>query len=284
MRLFIFLLLTVFGVSTTHAAPTEQSAKETYRWKRRRTTYEPLSKRIAPPPGAKRVVVKDGSYAYWLRHLPLLPKGSPVLSYHGQTIVRRNHPALAAVVDIDVGKRDLQQCMDTIMRLRGEYLGQRGQADRVAFAWPGLRHFSFKHWRHGLRPKRVGRRWKLVKKNRVWRGYRSLRRYLVFMFAWTGTIHQRGERRVKLENIRAGDFFVQAGSPGHAVVVLDLARDKAGNTYALLGQGYMPAQDMHVLHPKGSKTAWFLLQATKKLATPLWPTPFMMSDLRRFRR
>lgn len=37
------------------------------------------------------------------------------------------------------------------------------------------------------------------------------------------------------------------GSPGHVVLVLDICEDEAGKRAFLLGQGYMPAQEFHVL-------------------------------------
>lgn len=269
------------GKVSPTAVPTVKQAAQRYRWKRRREGYESLASRVAPPAGFQRVSVKPRSYAAWLRHLPLLAPGTPVRSFRGRLLLGANHRALVAVADLDVGKRDRQQCMDTIMRLRGEYLFWRGQPDRTAFAWAGGRRFGYKHWRRGLRPVKEGRRWSFVKKRGPWSGYRSFRSYLGYMFSWTGTIHQRGERKVKPAALRAGDFFIQAGSPGHAVIVLDLATNKRGDRVALLGQGFMPAQDLHVL--RGSEAGWFPLAPPKVVVTPLWPKPFAWSDLRRFR-
>ncbi len=261
--------------------PTTQQAARRYRWRRRREGYESLAARVAPPTGFTRVAANDKSYAAWLRHLPLLSPGSPVRSYRGRQILSPGHPALLAVVDLDVGKRDRQQCMDTIMRLRGEYLFARGRADRAAFGWAGGRRFGYKHWRRGLRPIKRGRRWRFEKTRRLWSGYRSFRRYLDYMFSWTGTIHQGGERKVKPSAARAGDFFIQAGSPGHAVIVLDIAVNANSQRVALIGQGFMPAQDLHVL--RGPRAGWFPLDPPKAVVTPLWLRPFAWSELRRFR-
>lgn len=43
----------------------------------------------------------------------------------------------AAVIDIDVEKRDLQQCADAVMRLRAEWLWSIGTKDRIAFNYTG---------------------------------------------------------------------------------------------------------------------------------------------------
>jgi hypothetical protein len=254
-----------------------------YRWARRHDGYLPLSERFVPPRGFSRVPVARGSYADWLRHLPLLPKGSPVRSFRGREILSGSDRALAAVVDLDVGKRDRQQCADTLMRLRGEYLYSIGKPKRTRFRWAGGRTFGYADWSKGLRPVRHGRKWVFEPKAQPSAGYRSFRRYLGYMFSWTGTIHQVSESRVRdPQKLRAGDFFIQPGSPGHAVAVIDIARDAQGHTKALVGQGFMPAQDMHLLRaPDG--TAWFDLSPPAALKTPIWTAPFRWTELRRFR-
>ena len=264
------------------APPTAADATRLYPWRRRHSGYNPMVQRIKAPAGYARVAAPRGSYARWLRHLPLFPAGRAVRSYRGGLILGADHRSLAAVVDLDLSKRDRQQCADTIMRLRGEYLHWRGLAQKVAFRWAGGKRFGYRHWCKGLRPQKKGRRWDFVATARPGRGYRHFRRYLEFMFSWTGTMHQVGEARVKAERIRPGDFFIQGGSPGHAVVVLDMARDRHGKIKLLIGQGYMPAQDLHVMRA-GDGSPWFDWDPQKgTIKTPFWHT-FRTADLRRFR-
>ncbi|MCK5796683.1 MAG: hypothetical protein KAI47_05850, partial [Deltaproteobacteria bacterium] len=114
--------------------PSVAEAARRYRWHRRRPGYEPLVQRIRVPTGYGRVSLASKGYGRWLRHLPLLAFGKGVHSYRGAVILPPGAKGILAVVDLDVGKRDRQQCVDTIMRLRGEYLYGRGRANRVAFA------------------------------------------------------------------------------------------------------------------------------------------------------
>jgi hypothetical protein len=74
-----------------------------------------------------------------------------------------------------------------------------------------------------------------------------------------------------------GDFFVVGGHPGHAVLVLDVAEDDRGHSWALIGQGFMPAQDFQVLAHDGDP--WFSLDGDT-VQTPFWPA-FSWSALRR---
>jgi hypothetical protein len=255
-----------------------------YRWRRKSARYESLAARVSAPVGYRRIEVLPQSFGYWLRHLPLLPQGTAVRSYRGKLILPANDPALAAVVDLDLGSRNLQQCADTALRLRGEYLYWRGLGDRAAFVWNGSRRFGYAEWRRGIRPVKVDGRWAFAARAGPLRGYDSFRRYLQYMFLWTGTQHQVSEPRVRdPRRVEPGDFLVQGGSPGHLVIVLDLARAiRSNRIVALIGQGFMPAQDLHVLRSK-TGSAWFELDFDRPLVeTPLW-RPFRWGELRRFK-
>jgi len=273
---------TLAETSGCPGVPTVAQAAKMYPWTRRQPGYASLACRVAPPVGCVPLAADARSYARWLRHLPVLPEKTPVRSYRGGLILPGSSRHLAAVVDLDVGTRDRQQCADTIMRLRGEYLHWRGQTERTRFFWAGGERFSYAQWRQGVRPVKQGRKWVFLRRAPPSQGYRSFRRYLGYMFSWTGTLHQMREPRVEASKLEAGDFFIQGGSPGHAVVVLDLCRDAAGTLRGLIGQGFMPAQDLHLLRAADG-SPWFRLDPSQRTVdTPLW-RPFHWSDLRRFR-
>jgi hypothetical protein len=81
--------------------------------------------------------------------------------------------------------------------------------------------------------------------------------------------------------INAGEVFITGGFPGHVVLVLDRATNPdTGETVFLLGQGYMPAQDFHLLkNPKDAALSpWY--KATTPLNTPEWI--FAAGSRRRF--
>ncbi len=92
------------------------------------TQHDQIKTRFVPPNGFVREGVND--WGDYLRLLPLKPKGSMVHLYEGSI---KDNPVHAAVVDIDIGNKDLQQCADAVMRLRAEYLFQANQYDDIHF-------------------------------------------------------------------------------------------------------------------------------------------------------
>jgi len=219
-----------------------------------------LAARIAPPVGAERVAVAEGSFGAFLRHLPLLPVGARVHLYDGREKARQD--VHEAVVDLDVGTRDLQQCADAVMRLRAEW------------AWALKRSIAFHPDPGSARELRFdgGDR-------------RAFEKFLVRVMADAGTASLAAELRpVAVADVAPGDVLIQGGYPGHAVLILDVARRSDGKTLLLLGQSYMPAQEFHVLKNLAdpSSSPWFdAATLATGLQTPEW-RPFTARDLRRF--
>ena len=69
-----------------------------------------------------------------------------------------------------------------------------------------------------------------------------------------------------------GDVFILGGSPGHAVIVVDMVEDMRGGKKFLIAQSYMPAQEMHVLRNFNEPeiSPWYTLKPGEILSTPEW--------------
>jgi hypothetical protein len=245
-------------------------AQPHYPWLQGKAPVRSLEQAISPPSGFKRIAAAPGSFGEWLRGLPLKPHGTEVKLYDGRTkCFGSSQPGIfgcekyhSAVVDIDTGNRDLQQCADAIMRLRAEYLLSRGETGKIAF-----------NYTNGQRVRFSGG------------GYKQFRAYMDRIFTYAGSYSlEREMNRVALADLRAGDVFIKGGFPGHAVLVVDVAENaNTGEKRFLLLQSYMPAQDMHILaNPKAAGGgAWYLLDFGTELVTPEWI--FASNSLRRFR-
>ena len=238
-----------------------------------------LTTRLAPPPGFHLRAVAPGSFEAYLGGLPLAAKGTPVKSYRGDVIVAGDDPRVVAVTTLDVGTRDLQQCADALLRLHAEY--KFAANDDAALSYRAASKFPmpFSRWITGERLVAKGNdlAWAPAR-GATGRTHANLRSWLDTVFNYANTVSiQRDASVVSRADVRAGDFFVQGGWPGHAVLVLAVAENAAGEKRALLGQSYMPAQSFQVLAQNGDP--WFSLQGDE-IATPFW-RPFGWADLRR---
>ena len=240
-----------------------------------------LSARIQPPAGYARAAVAPGSFGAWLRALPL-KAGRPDVRLFDRSL-KTNQSAHAAVIDIDTGVRDLQQCADAVMRLRAEYLHATGRERNIAFRFTSGDIARWTDWRDGLRPAVSGNRVRWTPSAARDDSYAGFRRYLDSVFTYAGSHSlERELGAVADTSLEPGDVFVQGGFPGHAVIVIDVAR-RGDATVFLLAQSYMPAQDMHVLvNPADAGLSpWYREDRTASLRTPEWTFP--AGAARRFR-
>ncbi|MDH5671058.1 MAG: M15 family metallopeptidase [Myxococcales bacterium] len=255
-----------------------------YRWSFA-TEADTLAARFPPPTGYRRVLLAPGSFGHWLRGLPLKPPGTQVALHNGRP--KRSQRVHAAVIDIDVGRRDLQQCADAVMRLRAEYLFGHGRGDEVCFRAANGGALPYRHWRRGERPPR-GQSGPWKPSAAPGRTHGGFRRYLdhVFGIANTASLYRELEPLADASKLAPGDVYIEparGGLFGHAVLVLDLAENASGEHLMLLAQSYMPAQDIHVLRnpdPDGPDPVWYRPATDGSLASPEWS--FDAGSLRRF--
>jgi hypothetical protein len=238
-----------------------------------------LFARFSAPEGTARASLDPKSFGAFLRHLPLAAAGTAVKSYAGGELHPATDPRIAAVIAIDVGHADLQQCADGVIRLHAEWLWSLGRKDQSYRAASGV-PLPFARYAAGERVVADGPRLRWEPTGRRADGYASFRSYLDTVFAWANTVSlERQAAKVDAADLRAGDFFVAPGNPGHSVLVLDLASAPGGRRFALLGQSYMPAQNLQVLRPQ-SGAVWFEIDPAHEVDTPFW-APFPWTSLRR---
>lgn len=240
-----------------------------------------LRERISPPPGFTRTEAADGSFGHYLRNLPLKPHGTKVKYYNG---TEKPRDVYEAVVDMDVGDRDLQQCADAVIRLRAEYLYGKGWYDRIHFNFTNGFRADYTSWMQGNRIVVEGNKARWVKKTGYDNSYQSFRNYLDMVFAYAGTLSLAGELiKVPVDDMQTGDIFLKGEDPGHCVIIVDMAEDKqTGLKVFMLAQSYMPAQDIHILKNPGNQeiSPWYPLAFGETLNTPEWT--FNKNQLVRF--
>jgi hypothetical protein len=205
-----------------------------------------ISTRFNTPQGYSRVQMDTSSFGYYLQHFKLKPNGSKVYYYNGEE--KGNSGVYEAVLDIDVGEKDLQQCADAVMRLRAEYLYGQKLYDKIHFNFTSGFNAEYKRWANGERIKVDGNQVSWYSGGTKDYSMPTFKKYLEKVFTYAGTLSLSKEMRsISADEMQIGDVFIKGGSPGHAVIIMDMAKDASGKKIFMIAQSYMPAQSIHIL-------------------------------------
>jgi Domain of unknown function (4846) len=208
--------------------------------------YATINK-IPLPNGFTRIVTVENSFAQFLQTIAL-KKDKTVYKFNGQ--LKGNQTAQFAVMDISVGDKDLQQCADAVMRLRAEYLFNQKRFTEINFIDNNYKHYPFTE-----------------PFNRA-----HFTTYLEQVFGMCGSasLAKQLSTVTTFSDISIGDVLIRGGFPGHAVQVMDMAKNEAGEKIYLLAQGFMPAQDIHVLvnDENSDLTPWYKVDDNSIIKTP----------------
>jgi hypothetical protein len=202
---------------------------------------------IPLPAGFYRINYNFGSFGDWLGRVGL-KKNKTVYRFDGS--MKKNQAAQFAVLNIPVGNRDLQQCADAVMRLRAEYLYEKKEFEQIAFTdnanttYRFTSPYSRQHFDNYLQQ--------------------------VFGMCGSASLNRQLTRHVEINDISAGDVLIRGGFPGHAVIVMDVAKNDEGKNIYLLAQSYMPAQDIHILINPLNKylSPWYEVNDETLIQTP----------------
>lgn len=246
------------------------------------TAGKDIASRFLPPSGFERTLIDTHSFAHYLRHLPLKVHGSQVLYYNGEA--KANYGIYEAVIDLPIGKRDLHQCADAIMHLKAYYLWLQKRYDEIHFNFTNGFRADYSEWMKGRRIKVDGSRVYWVNRGQASTTYQDFWKYMEMVFAYAGTLSLEQElHSVNIENMQIGDIFIRGGSPGHAIIVVDMAQNPTtGEQLFMLAQSYMPAQELQLLSNPDAKnlSPWYSTKSLEILRTPEWT--FEKSALKRF--
>jgi hypothetical protein len=240
------LIMTIFSCSGTESR--EISYANTPVTKVGRDIFYEKIGAIPLPEGYQRESLAVNSFGHWLRNIDL-KQDNTVYLYNGTP--KRNQAAQFAVLDISVGDKDLQQCADAAMRLRAEYLYDLQKYKKIRFVdnAGGVYQFNAPYSRD------------------------AFHQYLNRVFGMCGTASLSKQLPATTDDkLVPGDLLLKGGFPGHAVMIVDMAINEAGEKIFLLAQSYMPAQDIHVLvNPADPNLSpWYRLGTESIIETPEW--------------
>lgn len=241
-----------------------------------------IESRFRTPKGYERTVESANSFAVYLRNLPLKPHGSAVTLFDGRQKV--NYDVYDAVIDLEIGSKDLHQCADAVMRLRAEYLWSQKRYDEIHFNLTNGFRVDYSEWMKGKRIVVNGNKTTWSQSTSASNAYKDFWKYMELVFTYAGTLSLSSElKRVKPEDLKIGDVFIRGGSPGHAVIVVDMAiNPETRKKLFLIAQSYMPAQEIQLLkNPNDEELSpWYSADFGDALHTPEWS--FVKEELKGF--
>ncbi|WP_284462133.1 DUF4846 domain-containing protein [Chryseobacterium sp.] len=239
-----------------------------------------IRERFSPPKDYEWVDEKSDSFGYFIENFKLKPYGSQILKYDGSPIATQH--LHEAIFDIDTGNKDLQQCADAVIRLRAEYLYKMKRFDEIKFHFTSGDLLSWNDYKNGTRAIVNGNSVSFRKMSAFDDSYQGFRNYLDLIFNYAGTISLNKETRPVTQNsdLKTGDILITPGSPGHIVFIAGVSKNKEGKKVYLLGEGFTPAQSIHLLSNPFNKniSPWYDLdineQETKTARYIFKPTNF----------
>jgi len=241
-----------------------------------------LEARFLLPDGYERTKEDSNSFGTYLRKLPLKTDGSKVKLFNGDE--KNAEGVYDAVVDLPIGNKDLHQCADAVMRLRAEYLYAQKQYDKIHFNFTNGWRCDYSEWMKGKRISVNGNKVSWKQSAQPSNTYKDFWSYMEMVFSYAGSLSLSKElKSVPVEDLKIGDVFIHGGSPGHAIIVVDVAMNpKTNQKIFMLAQSYMPAQETQILkNPNDEKlTPWYSADFGETLNTPEWT--FSKNDLKRF--
>lgn len=193
-------------------------------------------------PSQSKPVTDSSGWPYFLQHLP--QTDAPVLDYRGREVSDKEKAF--AVINYDVGARDLQQCADALMRLRAEYLFAQRRWNEISFHFVSGEAYSFTAYCDGKLPVPKGSGVVFAASPPKAKDHASLRKYLDLVYAYASTISLAAELK-DAADFAVGTVVIKAGSPGHCFIIVGEAATSSGEKLYKLVEGYTPAQSIYVL-------------------------------------
>ena len=187
---------------------------------------------------------KQNTWQHFLQSLPT--RVGAVVDYTGLAI--ENQSKHTAILTYDVGRGDLQQCADALIRLRAEYLFAQQRYDDIRFRFTSGHLYTWSDYRIGIRPQVRGSQVTFTKSAPTSLPYThsSMRAYLNIVYAYAGTQSLANEL-LPADSLEVGTVILKPGSPGHCCIIIDEAVNPAGQRVFKLVEGFTPAQSIYIL-------------------------------------
>jgi hypothetical protein len=173
----------------------------------------------------------------------------------------------AAVVAIDM---HAEESADTLLRLHAEWRYAKGDRATISYASNTGKLMPFSRWIAGERivMKKQSWDWAFKAPPLVSPSYSDLRNFLDAAYQWTDPRALAIQGKVlDGTDVAPGDYFVHAGKDPTLVIVLDVAKNAAGDPAMLFGHVAAPHHSMYVMQAT-KDSPWFMPKPNKEIAVP----------------
>ena len=228
--------------------------------------------RIKEPVGYARISSQSRAFSSYVSNYELKPFGAEVINYDGEPYwYQAGH---VGVLDMPVPSNGLQQCADALIRIRSEFLWDKGRKQEIGFKFTSGDYCSWSKYAQGYRPNVNGNTVTFSKTATADNSKSNFYKYLNLIYTYAGTYSLAQELKTieNLEDLTIGDMLVYPGFPGHIIMIADIVENPQGERLFLFFQGNTPAQSVHII--KNTSDArhnpWYSLEGKQSLATPLY--------------
>ncbi|HKQ46695.1 MAG TPA: DUF4846 domain-containing protein [Phycisphaerae bacterium] len=255
-----------------------------YAWltKREAAKYVPLIERIPTPEGFSRIPAPAGSFAAWLRNLPVAPEGTPVTTGKRKLVMSPGDSELAAVILLQPRTEKALAGPNMLVRLRAEYCWATKRLADLGFHFTSGHLAAWGQWAEGRRPNVSGKTVAFAPMAEPDGSRESFCSYLETIFQYCSVYSVFDDTRaVEDGSIAPGDVFLRPGKNACSLLVVDVATSARGEVAVLLGDAGTPAQTFHLIQPP-TGSAWFPIVQGDDLAISA-KRILRMRDLRRWK-
>jgi len=230
-----------------------------YAWlsKREAAHYAPLVDRIPTSDGFTRIPAPAGSFAAWLRYIPISPADTPVTTGKRKIVFSANDPLLAAVISLQPRTEKALAGPNMLVRLRAEYCWATEHISSLGFHFTSGHLASWNQWAEGRRPTVSGKMVVFTSAAERDESRESFCSYLETIFQYSSVYSVFDDTQPVTDgSIAPGDVFLRAGKNACSLMVLDVATKTGGEVRVVLGDAGTPAQTFHVIK-SATGSPWF---------------------------
>jgi hypothetical protein len=246
-----------------------------------------LQERFNPPEGFARADVAAGTFAAWLRALPLKPDGSGVLLSDSSGFLQGAKPA--AVLDVPLGNRDNCKTSDAMLLLRGLYLRERGLLAEINFHYLSGFEMPFTKWADGYRVTGSGDpKWGTAPTEDKDDSVAALYKYFETLFSNTNPRAVLAHEMKTADSLDIGDVIFLYGTgthPVNAAIVADMAVNDASGQIAVIlvkgGTGDVSSELYVILNNADTDDPWCAMSAGETFYTA--EDAYLLKNARRWK-